>query len=66
MTNVNFLSERRAAAFLKISKTTLRRYRNAGLFQPIPKGNKLLYPVFELQEFQDKYKVRRGHSLALR
>ncbi|HEX8196394.1 MAG TPA: helix-turn-helix domain-containing protein [Pyrinomonadaceae bacterium] len=57
----SLMSERQAAKALGISRTTLRKYHAKGFFNPVRKGNRVLYLAFELNDF-DKSEARKRKS----
>ena len=59
--NEGYLSERRAAAKVGVSRTTLRRHRNAGKIHPLILGFVVLYPSNALEEWKARHVTRRGH-----
>jgi hypothetical protein len=56
MTNdEQFFSERRAAARVGVSRSTLRRHRNAGRIQPLMMGFVVLYPLNALLQWRREF-----------
>jgi hypothetical protein len=58
-----FLSERKTAIRLGISRMSLRKYRRAGIIKPLAIEYAVLYPFSEIESFMARYVVRKGKSL---
>jgi predicted site-specific integrase-resolvase len=58
-----YLSERKAAAMLGISRVALRKYRKQGLIKPLVIGYAVLYSQSALNEWQAKYIVQPGKPI---
>jgi hypothetical protein len=58
-----YLSERKAATALGISRVALRKYRKQGLIKPLVIGYAVLYSKPELEAWQAKYVVQPGKPL---
>lgn len=59
-------TERKAAVELQISRMSLRKYRKAGVINPIVTHFTVLYSADSLNEFKARYIVRKGKSLMQR
>jgi predicted site-specific integrase-resolvase len=55
-----YLSERRTAQAVGISRTTLRRYRASGQIKPVVIGYAVLYPLVEVEAFQARFERKRA------
>ncbi len=56
MTNdEQYFSERRAAARVGVSRSTLRRHRDAGRIHPLMMGFVVLYPLNALLQWRKEY-----------
>lgn len=63
MAEESYFSERRAAVRLGIARSTLRRYRAAGLVKPLCLGGAVLYGESELERFKAlRYISTRGRK----
>lgn len=61
--NEQFLSERKTAMRLGISRTALRKYRRTGIINPLAIEYAVLYPSSEIESFMAHYIVQKGKSL---
>jgi predicted DNA-binding transcriptional regulator AlpA len=55
-----YLSERRAAQAVGISRTTLRKYRALGHIKPVIIGYAVLYPLAEVKAWKARYAAGRA------
>jgi excisionase family DNA binding protein len=62
--NTNYLSERKASAYLNVSRPTLRKYRRQGILNAVDMGYVVLFTKAELDRFSAAYEVRQGKPIS--
>ena len=55
MDETMYLSERKAAAKVGVSRTTLRRHRAVGNITPLTFGGAVLYQLADLENWYDRF-----------